>query len=126
VEGEKLHPANYRGCRHAKEELQRKKSQKLPKTTTVMVFSSTLTTPGVSFAAALRGSKEQSQRPPAPQVPAAVEKPSALASVRQQESGESVPASSVNSLPLNNMFRVITVVQQIMSEFNGAVSEEAQ
>jgi hypothetical protein len=25
VEGEKPHPANYRGCRHAKEEMQKKK-----------------------------------------------------------------------------------------------------
>jgi hypothetical protein len=27
AEGEKAHPANYRGCRHAKEELQKKKPQ---------------------------------------------------------------------------------------------------
>jgi hypothetical protein len=46
--------------------------------------------------------------------------------VRQEETGQSVPASNVNSLPLDNMFRVITAVQQIMTEFNGAVSEEAK
>jgi hypothetical protein len=34
-------------------------------------------------------------------------------------------ASNVNSLSLDNMFRVVTAVQQIMTEFNGAVSEEA-
>jgi hypothetical protein len=34
AKGEKPHPANYRGCRHAKEELQKKKSQRAPKTTT--------------------------------------------------------------------------------------------
>jgi hypothetical protein len=56
AEGEKVHPANYRGCRHAKEELQKRKSQRTPKTTTGRVFSSNLTTPSVSFAAALRGS----------------------------------------------------------------------
>jgi hypothetical protein len=29
------------------------------------------------------------------------------------------------SLPPDNMLRVVTVVHQIMTEFNGAVSEEA-
>jgi hypothetical protein len=28
AEGEKSHPANYWGCRHAKEEMQKKKSQR--------------------------------------------------------------------------------------------------
>jgi hypothetical protein len=31
--GEKAHPANYRGCRHAKEELQKKKPGKSKNTT---------------------------------------------------------------------------------------------
>jgi hypothetical protein len=39
-------------------------------------------------------------------------------------SGQSVPAVSVNSQSLDNTLRVVTVVQQIMTEFNGAVSEE--
>jgi hypothetical protein len=47
----KQHPANYRGCRHAKEELQKNKSQRGPKTTTGRVFISDLTTPGISFTA---------------------------------------------------------------------------
>jgi hypothetical protein len=34
AEGEKPHPATYRGCRHAREELQRRKAQKTPKTVT--------------------------------------------------------------------------------------------
>jgi hypothetical protein len=54
AEGEELHPANYRGCRHAKEEMQKKKSQRTPRTTTGRVLSSNLTTPGVSFEAALQ------------------------------------------------------------------------
>jgi hypothetical protein len=54
AEGEKPHPAHYRGCRHAREELQRRKAQRAPKTAAGRVFSSNLTTPGVSFAAALR------------------------------------------------------------------------
>jgi hypothetical protein len=39
---------------------------------------------------------------------------------------QSVPAPSVNSEPLDNMFRVVTVVQQIIAELSGAASEEAK
>jgi hypothetical protein len=57
------HPTNYRGCRHAKEEMRRKKKpQGTPKNTTVRVFSSTFTKPTVSFAAALRGQTEQQRQ----------------------------------------------------------------
>jgi hypothetical protein len=66
AEGDKQHPANYRGCRLAKEELQKKKSQSKPKATTGRAFSSRQTTPGISFAAALRGGTQQ--QPQAPQV----------------------------------------------------------
>jgi hypothetical protein len=61
-------PPNYRGCRHAKGQLQKRRSQKAPKTTTGRVFSSNLPTPGASFAAALRGSTQQQQRSQALQV----------------------------------------------------------
>jgi hypothetical protein len=57
------------GCRHAKEEMQYRKSQRTPKTTMRMVFSSNLTTTGVSFEAALRSRTEQQQLPPTRQVP---------------------------------------------------------
>jgi hypothetical protein len=71
AEGDKPHPANYRGCRHAKEELQRRKTQRTPSTTTCRVFSSNTITPGVSFVAALRGSGDQQQQPQANLVPVA-------------------------------------------------------
>jgi hypothetical protein len=91
------------------------------------VFSSARTTPGVTFAAALRGSADQ-QRPQARHVPVAgpptTEKQSIQAPVPQQNPGQSVPAPIVSSQPLDSMLRVVTVVQQIMTEFNGAVSEE--
>jgi hypothetical protein len=44
--------------------------------------------------------------------------------VPQHQTGQSVRAQNVNSEPLQNMLRVVTVVQQIMTECNGAVSEE--
>jgi hypothetical protein len=72
VEGEKSHPANYRGCRYAKEELQKKNLQRTPKPTTGRVFSSNPNTPGVSFAAALRGSTLQEQWSLTRQLPVAV------------------------------------------------------
>jgi hypothetical protein len=104
------------------------KTQRTPKTTTGRVFSSNLTTPGVSFAAALRGSTAQQQDPQACHVPVAdpltgmqSRKP---APGQQQEPGQSFRAQNVNSQPLDNTLRVVTVVQQIMTEFNGAVSEE--
>jgi hypothetical protein len=62
AKGERAHPANYRGCRYAKEEMQKGKSQRTPKTTMRRVFSK-LATSGMSFAAALRGSTEQEHRP---------------------------------------------------------------
>jgi hypothetical protein len=71
AEGEKAHPANYRGCKHAREELQKRKAQKTPKTTSGRVFSSNIITPGVSFAAALQDNRDQQQQPQANQVPVA-------------------------------------------------------
>jgi hypothetical protein len=43
---------------------------------------------------------------------------------QQQETGQSVRAANVNSQPLDNMLRAVTLVQQFMTDFNGAVSEE--
>jgi hypothetical protein len=40
AEGQAAHPANYRDCRHAKEEIQKRKAQGTPKNTTGRVFSS--------------------------------------------------------------------------------------
>jgi hypothetical protein len=59
AEGEKAHPANYRGCKHAKEEMRKRKPQTTPKPTTVRVFSSNPVKPHLSFAAALRGQGRQ-------------------------------------------------------------------
>jgi hypothetical protein len=48
-----LHEANLKKVFYAKEEMQKRKSQRTSKTTTQKMFSSNLATPGVSFAAAL-------------------------------------------------------------------------
>jgi hypothetical protein len=59
AEGEKAHPANYLGCKHVKEEVQEKKPQGTPKSTTGRVFTTKFINSSVSFAAALRGHTEQ-------------------------------------------------------------------
>jgi hypothetical protein len=124
ADGEKPHPSNYRGCSHAREEVRRRRAQRAPKNTTGRVFSSNHTKPGVSFAAALRNSDDQKQ--PQPQRasvagPTPVGKRSVPAPARQKDAGQSVPATNVNSPPLDNMLRAVIVVQQIMTEFNDAV-----
>jgi hypothetical protein len=120
-EGERAYPANYRGCRHAKEEMLKKKPQGIPKSTTGRVFSSTLIKPHLSFAAALRGKADQLHQEVAAST--GESEPPKLKSQRQ-ETGQSVPAPIVNSDTLD-MLRALTVVQQIMTELKGAVSEEA-
>jgi hypothetical protein len=92
-----------------------------------------LTTPGMSFAAALRSITEEEQQPQTHQeavaVPTTMEPrvPVALLQHEQQTTGQSVRAPNVNSLPLDKVLKVVvTVVQQIMTGFNGAVLEEGK
>jgi hypothetical protein len=81
----------------------------------------------VSFAAALRGRTYQKQRFLTRQqlmrVPPEAKKSSAPAHVQERQTGQSVQVPLVNSLPLDNMLRVVTVVQQITTEVSGAMSE---
>jgi hypothetical protein len=102
--------------------LQKRKAQRAPKTAKGRVFSYKLTTPGVSFAAALRGGAAR-QQPEALQVHAGA-KLSTPATGDQQKAGQSVRAPTVSSQPVDNILRVVTFVQQIMTEFSGAVPEE--
>jgi hypothetical protein len=92
------------------------------------VFSFNYTKPGLSLAAALQNNAEQQQQPHSQRNsvvgPASVEERSVPAPMRQKDASQSVPATDVNSPPLDNMLRVVTVVQQIITEFNGAVSED--
>jgi hypothetical protein len=48
------------------------------------------------------------------------------AAQQDKPAGQSVQTSSVNSVSLDGMFKVATVVQQIMTELNGAVLEEGK
>jgi hypothetical protein len=53
--------------------------------------------------------------------------PVALPQQKQQKAGQSVWAPNVNNLSLDKKLKVVvTVVQQIMTESNGAALEEAK
>jgi hypothetical protein len=53
--------------------------------------------------------------------------PAALPQHKHQTTGQSVRTPNENSLPLNNKLKVtVTVAQQLMTEFNGAVLEAAK
>jgi hypothetical protein len=53
VDGEEPLPSSYQGCSHAREEMQKKKSLRDPKSISGRVFSSNHTTSELSFGAAL-------------------------------------------------------------------------
>jgi hypothetical protein len=78
----------------------------------------------VSIEPALGTKTQQQQIPkPVPQAcPARITMPTEQH--QEQESGQPAQALNVNSASLNNMFRVVTAVKQIMTELNEAVSEE--
>jgi hypothetical protein len=103
AEGKKPHPSNYRGCSHAKEKARRKRSQIQKKTTFGRVFSSNHTTPGLSFAAAVRKTAEKTQQPTSRQPAVAGrstrEHLESSGSSKQQETGQSVQASRVHRPP---------------------------
>jgi hypothetical protein len=46
--------------------------------------------------------------------------------IKEQETGQSVMALSVNSEHLDNMIQVVNVVQQIMTELKAVVSEQSK
>jgi hypothetical protein len=116
AEGEKAHPANYRSCRHAKEEmLKKKKPQKTPQNKTGRMFFSNFRRPNVSFTAALRDQTTQQRQQE--EVPSGPE-PQKL---KRKETDQSVLATIVNS---NKALKALTVVYQIMKELKGVASEE--
>jgi hypothetical protein len=120
AEGEKPLPANYRGCKRAKEELRNKRPQGTPKTTSGRVFSSNPVKPHLSFAAALRG-----QAASHPQQEVAANCTTSAPKAPEQTTGQSVQATPVNS-DTHDMMRACTVAQQIMAELKDAASEVAK
>jgi hypothetical protein len=111
--------------------MQKKKSQRTPRTTMETMFCSNLTTPGMPFVAALRwrtGEQQQHQTHQGTVAGRATMEPrvpGALHQHEEQTTGQSVQAPNVNSLLLDKMLKVVVrVIQQIVTESNGAVLEE--
>jgi hypothetical protein len=129
AEGEKPHPSNYRGCSRAKDEIRRRRSTKAAKPTPGRVFTSSYTTPGLSFAAALGKKAEKTQQSQTHQNPVTAEttvaQGKASAALQQNQAGQSVQATPVNS-DTERMFRAYAAAGQIMNELKDAGSEEAQ
>jgi hypothetical protein len=91
-DGERPHPSNYRGCSHAKEELQRKRMQRPSNSgQEARKFSPEYVVPGKSFAAALDSNPKQ-QQPPV----VTAEAPTTTQN-QQQNTGLSVAPPNVNS-----------------------------
>jgi hypothetical protein len=120
-DGESPHPTNYRGCSYAKEELQRRKNQRISNQgSSGRTFFSKYTTPERSFASAVRSSVE-------PKQPSENQKESTGLQKKQvasKASDESVKEEIVNSNAMDDMFVAFTMVQQIMTGLSSAASEE--
>jgi hypothetical protein len=83
----------------------------------------------MSFAEALQSKADQTLQSHPSQAAAAatvtVDQPRVQTSSKWQQTGQSALAQIVNSSPLDNMVRVVTIVQQFIAEYNGAVLKEA-
>jgi hypothetical protein len=118
-DGEKAHSGYYRGCKHAREEMRKKKPQGTPKTTSGRVFSSNPVKTHLSFAAALRGQAETKPQ----QEAAVISTNTSGAKADEQATGKSVQNPNVNSDYLE-ILRAFSVAQHIMAELKGSASEE--
>jgi hypothetical protein len=121
AEGESARPANYRGCRHAKEMLRIKKAQATPKATG-RVFSYDFTKPVLFLRNGAVGKKVVNLNT----LGGRGRSEEFLADRNQTPEGNrSVSSGSqCKQSPLDNTFRVVSAVQPIMTELSDAVSEE--
>jgi hypothetical protein len=118
AEGENSHPANYRGA-YIRRRCRKRSRRGHPGLQRVECSLSISFTPGMSFAAALRGKTGEQQQPRTHQVagPDTMEPrvPAALPQHEQQKAGQSVQAPNVNSLSLDKLLKaVVTVTQQLL------------
>jgi hypothetical protein len=74
--------------------------------------------------AALRGTPQQNKKQNIRNEAVPTMKEHKVSRNEQHETGRSVHAPTVNSLCVDNIFRVVSLVQQIMTDFSDAESEE--
>jgi hypothetical protein len=115
AEGEKPHPASYRGCNQAKWEQQRRRAQRAPKELSGRTLFVKFTLAEQSYAAKLRQETQQ-QQPQAPKRDGrSVQHPiqQHLPQQEFQRTGLSVHSSTSSDI---DKLKVATVVQQIMKD----------
>jgi hypothetical protein len=120
-DGESRHPTNYRGCSYAKEELQRRKNQRISnQSPSGRIFFSKYTTPERSLASVLHSTVESKQISENQKESAGPQKKK----VAKEASGQSMQEEIINSNAMDDMFVAFTMVQQIMTGLSSAASEE--
>jgi hypothetical protein len=129
AEGEKPHTPNHRGRKLAGEEPQNRKTQKQQtKESAGRIFSSRLATSTVSFAGAVKGQQrnqtQQIQTPTATAGRADKAEKHSTEEEREQPVEPGRMTGNNNTSSLDNMFKVATIGQQIMTGLNEAASEE--
>jgi hypothetical protein len=123
VEGEKPHPASYRGCSHAKGELQWRRAQRAPKGPSGRTLFAKFTSAEQAYAAVLRQETQQ-QQPQAPQTDARSVQHPVQQHLPQQEFQKTDQSVQSPSSSDNDKLKVATVVRQSMRELSEALSEE--
>jgi hypothetical protein len=76
--------------------------------------------------AALRGTRQQNKRQNIRSEVVPAKSMQEVSRIEQHERDQSVRAPAVNSTPVDNMFRAVSLVQHITTEPSGAESEEAR
>jgi hypothetical protein len=117
VDEEEPHPSNYQGCRHAKEEMWKRKLQKASKTTTTPHHSKTTLHGGaMQKHTATAAASAALSWTDLPRYSRRNEYPPLLRHTQQQVPIQSVRAPNANSSSLNDKFKVLTMIfQHIMT-----------
>jgi hypothetical protein len=102
--------------------MRRRRNPRASKTNTGRAFAYKYITQDVSFTDALQKKVDQNQQRHPGQFAAAA--PATMDQKRVQTPGQSEPAPNIDSVPIDKIVRAFAVVQQIMAEFNNAVSME--
>jgi hypothetical protein len=122
LDGDEPHPSNYPGCSYVKEDIRKRRLQRAPKATTGRVFSSSHTTPGLSFAGVLRSNSSSLSRPQLHS--GRKECPTSLERHEQQVPSQSVEGPIAKSSSLNDTFKSAATIFQIMTAQWGRVRRQ--
>jgi exopolysaccharide biosynthesis protein len=117
-DGKSPHSASYRGCSHAKQELQRRR--KLRAKTSASKYA----TQDRAFASALRSSEQQHPQQPSQKNGNSLQDKNTHQDTNHQISGQSVQAENVNINATDGVLLAFAMVQQVMTKLSGAATEK--